>query len=103
MVRLNTDVGEDGDHEHVHLFLEEDTKDVLIPESLCGAVSMGHLPLERASQAVQILPVPTEVGREGLHPTLSWLNDEDLLCRECAEAYLDEVGGIRRVKGDEDA
>jgi len=89
MVMLNTDIGEDEDHDKVHLFLSHKTEDNLLPVALCGDMSMGHFHLEPASEAVQVLPVPTEKARKGLWASLRHLQEEYLLCEECTSEYLD--------------
>ena len=96
MVRLNTNVGDDGEREYVHLFLESKCKDRLMPEALCGDVAMGDFDLNEASEAVQVLPVPAEVGRLGLESTLAYLLDEDLLCGPCLWEYQEATDNLNR-------
>lgn len=92
MVRLNTDI--EDENARVHLFLEESTKDVLMPKSLCGEISMGHFDLERPREAAEELPVAEEYV-DNLADLLTRLTVEGLMCQECVDEYRDEVGGLK--------
>ena len=94
VVRLSTEFNEEAEWDEVHIFMEGTVEDRLMPEALCGEVAMGHFHLERASEAVQALPVPTSIGREGLEETLAYLLDEEILCGQCLWEYRDETGNL---------
>lgn len=94
VVRLSTEFNAEAEYDHVHIFMEAGVEDRLMPEALCGEVAMGHFHLEHASEAVQTLPVPTSIGREGLEETLAYLLDEEILCGQCLWEYHDKTGNL---------
>lgn len=94
MVRLSTEFNEEAEWDKLHMFMETDVVDRLFPEALCGEGAMGDFHLEVASEAVQVLPVPTSIGREGLEETLAYLLDEEILCGQCLWEYRNETGNL---------